>query len=280
MTNNPALMEGIVIMNREVAQGQFLMALQLPASFPVPSPGQFVMVKATDLSLLLGRPFSVYAFREVENQGVLEIIYRIAGQGTQALSTLLAGASIRVMGPLGNGFDIPEKRNIILLAGGMGLAPLSFLAEHYFDRQEKAAGDGHPRQIIFYMGARTADALVGVERIEGYCDEVKISTDDGSLGYHGTVNELLRHDLASYSQQDTAVFACGPTPMLKGLGSVFQGSDVYCQVSMEERMACGLGACLGCALPVAVRGGQFAYKRVCKDGPVFNIRDVAWTCHE
>jgi dihydroorotate dehydrogenase electron transfer subunit len=275
-------MEGSVIMNREVTAGQFLMTLKLPSSFPAPSPGQFIMLKAPDFRVfpLLARPFSIYGFKRVGDHRVVEIIYRIVGQGTGLLSTLPAGAALRVMGPLGEGFTIiPGRTDIILIAGGMGLAPLSFLAGHYFDlirRPNKAARGRQRRRIIFYMGAKTEDDLAGVERIEDYCDEVKISTDDGSLGFHGTVNELFRKDMTFYKPHDTAVYACGPAPMLKELAEVFCGKDAFCQVSMEERMACGLGACLGCALPVKGRGGAVAYKRVCKDGPVFNINDVAW----
>lgn len=281
MKNNRALLEGTVVVNKEVAPGQFLINLKLPASFPAPLPGQFVMLRVPDFKgfPLLARPFSVYAFDKAGDKRVMEVIYRIAGQGTRALSNLSPGAALMVLGPLGKGFAVvPGRANIVLIGGGMGFAPLSFLAGHYFNlrRQGKAKGESY-RQIIFYLGARTADALAGLDRMEGCCDEIKISTDDGSMGRRGTVIDLFRRDMAFYSPQDTVAYACGPAPMLKELAGTFRQADVFCQVSMEERMACGLGACLGCAVSVKANGGDDLYKRVCKDGPVFNIKEINWT---
>jgi dihydroorotate dehydrogenase electron transfer subunit len=278
-TDEPVVMTGSVIMNREVAAGIFQISFKLPAAFPTPDPGQFVMIKAgDDYDPLLRRPFSICAFTRVEDYAIVEILYRVVGRATRLLSLLLIEAVVSIMGPLGKGFTIiPARKNIIIIAGGMGIAPLSFLIEQYGDviRRDASHG-GFYRRVICYIGAATADFLVGLKKIELCCEDIRVSTDDGSCGYRGNVIELFCRDLAFYNSDDTAIYACGPTIMLKELAKIITDKDFFCEVSMEERMACGLGACLGCAVACKSRTGQMIYQRVCKDGPVFNIQDVDW----
>src|SRR3989304_309354 len=161
----------------------------------------------------------------------------------------------------------------------MGMAPLCFLAGHYRSliRSDETAKMAMPSRIICYIGAKTADSLSGLEKMEDRCDEIRISTDDGSQGYHGAVVDLFRKDLPFYNPDDARIYACGPVPMLKELSKILAGKGILCQVSMEERMACGLGACLGCAVSLRGSDGKITYKRGGKDGPVFNIQDVVWT---
>jgi dihydroorotate dehydrogenase electron transfer subunit len=276
--NEPAVMTGSVKMNREVAPGIFLISFRLPDTFPTPVPGQFVMIKAGDgYDPLLRRPFSIYSFTRLEDYAILEILYRVVGQATRLLALLSSDAAVSIMGPLGKGFTLlPARKNIIIVAGGMGIAPLSFLIQHYVDLiRRDASHGGLSRRIICYIGATTADFLVELKKIEVCCEDIRISTDDGSCGYHGNVIELFHRELAFYHPDDAAIYACGPAAMLKELAKIIPEGDFFCQVSMEERMACGLGACLGCA--VAGKGpGQMTYQRVCKDGPVFTIQDVGW----
>ncbi len=274
----PVMMTGRVATNREVAAGQFLTSIKVAATFPAPVPGQFVMLKAAPgFDPLLGRPFSIHSFARGADQAVLEIFYRVVGKGTGLLASLLPEAMVNIVGPLGQGFRIlAERKNVVIIAGGMGVAPLAFLARHLnLTRQAENRG-GEDRLVICYAGAATLACLAGLETLKACCADVRISTDDGSGGFHGNVIDLFRRDLPSYNPDDTALYACGPVPMLRGLAEIMGGSDIFCQVSLEERMACGLGACLGCA--VAVQGGKRAYQRACQDGPVFNIRDVVWRC--
>lgn len=281
MTNNePAVMTGSVMVNREVAPGQFLLSFHLPADFPTPAPGQFIMVKITEgYDPLLRRPFCVHAFKSGHDYKVVEIMFRIVGGGTRRLASLRPESTVNIVGPLGHGFTIiPQRKNVVIIAGGIGVAPLSFLAEHYLalSRATETVRDGPLSRIICYVGATRADSLVGLEGMEACCEEVHVSTDDGSYGFHGNVVELFRRKMAFYNPEDTAIYACGPAIMLKELAKIFADGDFFCQVSLEERMACGLGACLGCAVAIKGRAGQTTYQRVCKDGPVFNIRDVDW----
>jgi len=280
MGSDPAVLTGMVIINREVAAGHFLMSLRVALPFPTPAPGQFVMVKVSDTcDPLLRRPFSIHDFKRLKDCAVVEILYRVAGRGTMLLSRMPPSAEVGITGPLGQGFAIvPEIKEVVLIAGGIGLAPLSFLAGYYsaFNGQNVATNRGLPTRIICYLGARTSEALVGLERLGTLCKEIRISTDDGSRGYHGNITELFRKDVGFYNLKDAAIYACGPAPMLKALAGIFAGEAISCQVSMEERMACGLGACLGCAVSVKGADRKIAYKRVCKDGPVFSIHDIAW----
>jgi len=155
---------------------------------------------------------------------------------------------------------------MVLIAGGMGVAPLMFLAERGAMRHARR------RVIHCYFGARTSSHLYGLARLRTLCAEVKVATDDGSLGYRGPVTELFLRDLPQFNSAGTALFACGPDMMFRSMASIMRGRNVPCQVSVEERMACGIGACLGCA----VEDEHGNYKRVCKDGPVFDITELHW----
>ncbi len=167
--------------------------------------------------------------------------------------------------------DIPGVRDVVLICGGIGIAPVTFLASHL--RALKEAGDV---ELICYAGAAGAGSLVGIDRIKKLCSQVFISTDDGSAGYHGFITEKLAADIAKYDPVNTKIYACGPRPMMKRLAEVLGEKHFYCQVSVEERMACGVGACLGCSVETREGTGKGRYMRVCKDGPVFNIEDIAW----
>ena len=280
-TSDPVAVTASVIMNSEAADRQFLMSLRAPACFPTPAPGQFVMIGVENgRDPLLRRPFSIHAFDRREDCAVVEIMYQIVGRGTKQLSRLLPDAEVSIIGPLGRGFAIVrDKKNVVIIAGGVGVAPLCFLAGHYRSliRPDETAATAMSSRIICYIGAKTAASLSGLEKMEDRCEEIKISTDDGSLGYHGAVVDLFLNDLPFYNPDDAGIYACGPVSMLKELAEILAGKGILCQVSMEERMACGLGACLGCAVSLRGSDGNITYKRVCKDGPIFNIQDIVWT---
>lgn len=266
--------EGVVLSNRETVPGHFHMVLGLPVPIADPVPGQFVMVRIHDRSdPLLARPLGIYGFTRQREEARLELLYRVAGKGTALLSELSAGRVLRVLGPLGRGFRVsPDVRTVVLVAGGIGIAPLTFLAAHY--RELSAAAER--REIVCYAGARCSEALVGLERMEALCSRVAVTTDDGTCGACGIVTDPLGLDLASFRPEETAVYACGPRPMLSCLAGMLRESPVPCQVSVEERMACGLGACLGCAVAVRQRDNSFSYARVCREGPVFDIHELDW----
>lgn len=269
---HPSIAIGEVIGNCCVAPGHFLLSIGLPDAFATPQPGQFVMVRDPGRGEpLLARPLSVYGFHREAGRAVLELLCRVAGRGTSLFSRMNPGAPLAVLGPLGRGFTLQSGlRKVVLLAGGVGVAPLTFLLQGGYLRQGSRQEPGF---ITAYVGARTADLLTGVDRLQGFC-ELRTATDDGSAGYHGLVTDLLRADLDGYDPGETMIYACGPAAMIRSLGVILRSSTLHCEVSLEERMACGIGACLGCAVATTESDGDVLYRRVCCDGPVFDIRRI------
>lgn len=266
-------MVGKVIKNREVIDSHFLLSVKLPASFPTPMPGQFVLARQVGPNdPLLGRPFSVYHFDRRSKEVIVEILYKVVGRGTMLLTGLKRGSELEIFGPYGNAFDIvPHSEKAVFICGGIGVAPIVFLASHYKTRINTGQV-----QVVCYIGATCAEKIVGLDRMREDCSDVFISTDDGSMGYKGSVTEMFTEGMSVYNPENTNIYACGPRSMLKRLSETLLANPIPCQVSLEERMACGLGACLGCSVETNGRAAGGPYMRVCKDGPVFNIQDIAW----
>jgi dihydroorotate dehydrogenase electron transfer subunit len=265
-----------IVDHYEVVKDHFLMSLQVPSDFQTAVPGQFVMVRVKERDEpFLSRPFSIN-FLNFDNAGtIMGILYKVVGKGTTIFSRLKKEDELYVIGPLGNGFTMPpDRKKIALVAGGMGIAPLSFLAE-YLKRQTSAIVQGG-REIVCYFGASTSQLLFDRERLENTCSNLVVCTDDGSDGYHGTVIELFQNHVDTYADNDSIVFCCGPDPMMAGIAEIVTKYSIPCQVSMEERMACGVGACLGCVVRVKSHGDRPHYMTVCKDGPVFDVNDIVW----
>jgi len=236
-------------------------------------PGQFIHVRCgSSTDPLLRRPFSVH--RTGEND--IDILYKVVGKGTEILSGKRAGEKIDIMGPLGNGFDIYKDSAALtmLVAGGMGVAPLLGLAERISRNSSSSRNSpGRPGgRLIAVLGAKTKDGLLCADELRALGAEVYEATEDES----GPVKKALATEVAcdvakakNLARREICVYAAGPIGMVKELCSAMRGCGRRSQVSLEEKMACGLGACLGCV--VETRAG---YKRVCKDGPVFNMRDI------
>jgi dihydroorotate dehydrogenase electron transfer subunit len=219
--------------------------------------GQFVNLRVGDLAdPLLRRPFSVY---ETEGDTV-SVLFNIVGKGTEILSRLRRGDRLDVLGPLGTpfGFERNEYQTGILVGGGLGVAPLPLLY-----RAIRSTG----RNAIVLLGARTASQLV-----PAHLGTVRVATDDGSTGYHGTVVGLLDSVLEQTEAKGTRIFGCGPTPMLRALQEMAIRKGIACEVSLEGPMGCGFGICQGC--PVELVGQERKYALMCKDGPVFDCRTV------
>jgi dihydroorotate dehydrogenase electron transfer subunit len=264
---------GEITNNEEISKNCFLMQVALPDTVPEPLPGQFVMVRIAGLiEPFLGRPISIYSFTRGRSSCAIELLYRVAGRGTEILAGLIKGSQLEVHGPLGGGFEIfPEKKKIVFIAGGIGAAPLSLLAEHLCRHV------CWPQEAMtFYLGAQTETEIVGQDKLGKLCYDIRVCTDDGTRGQKSLVTHAFQKDMKEYSPGETAIYACGPKNMMKALALLLKGRRFICQVSLEERMACGTGACMGCAVAVKDKKGALAYKRVCSDGPVFNINDVIW----
>ncbi|MHB1015526.1 MAG: dihydroorotate dehydrogenase electron transfer subunit [Desulfurivibrionaceae bacterium] len=228
-------------------------------------PGQFVMVRTTTCyDPLLRRPLSIH--QTIGNEQV-QLLYKVVGKGTRLLAAMDPGRQLNLTGPLGHGFDFSDRPAICLVGGGMGIAPLYFLAREIL-RTTKI-----PKCVVL-LGGRTAAELGPLPRDfrEIGATQTHIATDDGSLGHQGFVVELLQQHLDP--GHPWTVYTCGPHPMMKGVVKECRNQGWECQVSLETMMACGISACLGCAVPRADLSGP--YLHVCKDGPVFKAEEVAW----
>ncbi|MDD5492939.1 MAG: dihydroorotate dehydrogenase electron transfer subunit [bacterium] len=221
-------------------------------------PGQFLNIRVDKGSdLLLRRPLSIHLVKD-DN---LEIIYKVVGRGTEKLAQVKIQDSIDVLGPLGHGYTLAEGKTI-LVGGGTGIASLAFLAETLKNKYNQS-----PTVLI---GAKNKEELLCAEVLENIGCTVKVATDDGSQGYHGLVTELFREIVAIFSTHPRMVYACGPIPMLRELVKLCRHFHIPCEVSLEEHMGCGVGACMGCV----IKGKNGEYLRVCKEGPVFNANEV------
>jgi dihydroorotate dehydrogenase electron transfer subunit len=257
------LHQATILSHKTAGRGYFRLVLKAPDIAAVALPGQFVMLRVTDtMDPLLARPFGISSV--IAKSGI-EILYRIAGRGTTLLSTAKTGQRLQLLGPLGNGFPLPEKGALpVLVAGGSGFPPLQFLSQ-------RVGSHAH-----FFVGSRYKDCLPpsGVlKRIRENTATVHVATDDGSMGVQGTTIDILNAFLTKMEKKTHLVlYACGPHAMLAAVSRLAAEHSITCYVSMEERMACGLGVCMGCSIPMKAGG----YKRACKEGPVFDSRDVEW----
>lgn len=252
ITGNEQVAEGVERRTGRSSSGSWLLRLQCPGIAGDAVPGQFVMVRCGEDSVL-PRPFSLH---RVYDGGEIALLYTVwtDGKGTGWLSRRRAGDRINLFGPLGNGFSVlPDARRLLLVAGGMGIAPLRFLAD-------TASRQG--KQVTLLMGAPSAGQLLPFA--PGGIETVK-ATEDGSAGRKGQVTELM----VDYIEQADQIFSCGPAGMYRAMAGMRELQDKPVQVSLETRMACGLGTCYGCT--IRTRSGL---AQVCRDGPVFDLRDV------
>ncbi|RKY35529.1 MAG: hypothetical protein DRP78_05380 [Candidatus Omnitrophota bacterium] len=264
-----------IIANRQVADFIFEIDLNVPKIANCAMPGQFVQIKITQsIDPLLRRPFSIFAADSAA--GKISILYKVIGKGTKILSKKCSGERLNLLGPLGNGFDFSAQKCSghlnILVGGGLGIAPLVFLAEKMKSLNNK---------ILVLYGVTTAQEIVCIDELKKIDCELKIATDDGSTGFNGYASDLLADFLCANENNDFKnpyIYACGPFALLK---QVHRLSEQYCfhgQVCLEKMMGCGLGVCLGCMVKIKNSGAQtgFSYQRVCKDGPVFDLHLVDW----
>lgn len=248
-----------VVSNKEIAPSIFDMEVLCPDIVAEAREGQFVHVRCGDLSLR--RPISICSFdRETS---ILRLTYIVKGEGTKWLSRRKQGDIVDILGPLGNGFSLnQEYKNVILVGGGIGVPPMFSLSRFYGERARAIYGFRNKELII----------LDGETKENG--SKLFITTDDGSFGRKGFVTDELREQIKL--QKPDMIYACGPSVMLRGISAIAIENGIPCQVSMEERMACGVGACLGCATRIKNDDGVETYKHVCKDGPVFDAKEVVF----
>jgi dihydroorotate dehydrogenase electron transfer subunit len=250
-----------VLSNSQVRPNIYLLGLQAPEIASKAEPGQFVMVRTgEDHDPLLRRPLAIHRVSPLSRASQVSLLFSVVGRGTEWLARRAAGDTIDVLGPLGRGFDV-RADDLLLVAGGIGIAPLVALADAAL-----AAG----ARVTLILGAPTRDDLYPTELLPSQV-KLHLATEDGSAGEKGMATDLLA-DLASGFDQ---VFACGPLAMYQAMSSHNSLKGKSVQVSLETRMGCGFGVCLGCAIET-----KQGMKLVCRDGPVFELEDIVWAAVE
>lgn len=250
-----------VVSQKQIGTGIYDLTIQTKEIAAAAKAGQFVSVYSNDASKLLPRPISLCGIDR--KAGTLRLVYRVTGEhtGTEEFSRLQAGDTMKIMGPLGNGFTVEKGKKAFLIGGGIGVPPMLQLA-----KEMKDAGENF--QIV--MGYRDAGTFLLDEFKEQ--GESFVATEDGSVGTKGNVLDAIREN---HLDADV-IYACGPTPMLRALKAYAEEQNMTCYVSMEERMACGIGACLACVCNSTDKDAHsnVKNKRICKEGPVFNAKEV------
>ena len=252
-----------IIRQSALTAGYWVLELDAGAIARTARPGQFVHMRVPGLERAsLRRPFSIFGARD----GVLKIMYKTVGRGTEEMSRMGQGEEIQVIGPLGNGFPLEPKGVPVLVAGGYGVAPLCFLAERL-----TAKG-------VVVVGGRTAGDVLMCEEFERMGWRVQVATQDGSRGEAGLVTAPLDRELAELKAggQAAELYACGPDGMLKAVGERALAAGCRGWLSLDKHMVCGVGACLACVQNLRRPDGTAWIGRVCHDGPIFEVREIVW----
>lgn len=249
----------LIIGKSAIAKEIYSFDILCPEVAAIAQPGLFVHIRVDGFTLR--RPISICGIDA--EKGTLRIVFEIRGEGTAVMARLNEGDVVDMLAPLGHGFTVNQEfSKVVLIGGGIGTPPMLPLAKAY----------GAKATMI--SGFRSASAVILQDDFSSTGAETILCTDDGTQGIHGFVTQPLAEILANGGVD--AVYACGPMPMLKGIASMCKESGVkLCEISLEERMACGIGACLGCACKTK-RNDEEYFAHVCKDGPVFNAEEVIW----
>lgn len=266
-----------VIEHVPVAERTFRVRLECPEIAGAIRPGQFVMLRLPNTTdPLLGRPFALYdTVLDADGTAIaFDVVYLVVGKMTGRLSSVEAGKTLEVWGPLGKPFlDVGTPDRVALVAGGIGQTPFLAYARELLGTRGFGGDARRQRtsQVSLYYGVRNAAFAAGVEDFRAAGVAVHLASDDGSVGFKGFVTQLLE----SHGKTEPLI-GCGPEPMLHALTKLAAKWDVPCQVSLETPMACGVGICFSCVTKVKTPDGGWDYKRVCVDGPVFDAANLVW----
>jgi dihydroorotate dehydrogenase electron transfer subunit len=262
------LVDCTVLSNREVAPGNFLITLRVPRGFSKPQPGQFVHLRVgVECEPFLRRPYSLEGFFERRGVRAVRIYFSVVGRGSKVLASHPVGATLDLIGPVGVGFAPRPRRTPILVAGGRGVAPLLFLSRRLQERK---------RPYVFLFGARSRPELYGYREVRG--GRLHVATDDGSVGFRGSALDLLEREWSEggHTPLNAEIFTCGPHGLLHGISDFARSRGIRCEASLEGPMACAVGACRGCPVPLLPGEDSGRYPAMCVEGPVMDATRVDW----
>jgi dihydroorotate dehydrogenase electron transfer subunit len=274
-----------VVENVQLAERTLRLRVADPEIGRLIRPGQFVMLRIPhSIDPLLGRPFALYdTYLDAAGRVTgYDLVYLVVGKITTLMSQLKPDDLVEIWGPLGNGFSLSPTRHLVMVAGGIGQTPFPAVARaclglrHYGD-QRPAAGveqSGAPRVSLIY-GVRSGAYLAGLDDFRSLGVDVRVSTDDGSVGHRGFVTDLVRASLGN-GDRPTRLLGCGPEPMMRALQAIASEAGIPCELSLETPMACGIGACFSCVAKIRQPGDRWDYARVCVEGPVFDAARVVF----
>ena len=260
----PINLNAKLISKKYLKSNMYKFSMQADEIVNLAKPGQFIEIRVNnDIEPFLRRPISIHNIDK--EKGLLEIIFQVRGKGTRFLSEKNEGDFIDIIGPLGYGtFKYNNYNNLAIIGGGIGVFPLYELAKN-------AKNDN--KNVNIYVGFRNKDLVVLADEFKSVSDKLIVTTNDGSYGEKGHCTKFMKDDMEKGLID--SIYACGPLPMLRSIKEMAAEKNIPCQISLEERMACGLGVCLGCAVKTSSSTNENPeYWHVCKAGPVFNAKDV------
>jgi dihydroorotate dehydrogenase electron transfer subunit len=271
-----------IVKHEMMARNTWRIRLRCPNLARQIIPGQFFMVRVPDRGdPLLGRPFALFDVydNEVGEPEFVEFGYVVVGKMTSILESMREGDRVEVWGPLGNGFPPPTAGHLVIVAGGIGQTPFLAVIREALRLRTYGSPDRIletiPSKITLCYGVRSVEYLAGIEDFRSLGIDIRIATDNGTAGHRGFVTDLLKRLIDSNERPD-AVYCCGPEPMMNAVANVTNQANVACWLSLETPMACGYGACFSCVAKIRQEAGEWDYRRVCVEGPVFRADQVVF----
>jgi dihydroorotate dehydrogenase electron transfer subunit len=271
-----------VVENVQLARDTYRVRFACPEIAARIVPGQFLMIRLSGIDdPLLGRPLALYdvVLDDAGRPSAIDVVYLVLGKMTSLLAEAEPGDELDVWGPLGNGFPPESTDHLIMVAGGIGQTPFLALGQEYLGRRtygNPPRGVPAAKKVTLCYGVRTAELAAGVDDFRAAGFDVRLSSDDGTLGHHGFVTKLLQDALDETQRASRLVVCCGPEPMMEAVAKLCHTAGARCLVSLETPMACGIGICFSCVAKVRQPDGGWDYKRTCVEGPIFDASKLEW----
>ena len=268
-----------IVENVQLARDTYRVRFECPTLAERIVPGQFLMLRVADRDdPMLGRAFALYdtVLNGAGKPVGVDIVYLVVGKMTGLLAGSQPGTVLEVWGPLGNGFSAEAVDHLVMVAGGIGQTPMLALGQEFSGRRDYGRNVTAAGKVTLCYGVRTADLLAGADDFRAGGIELRVSSDDGSIGHHGLVTDLLQQVLDESSGSTVRIACCGPEPMMEAVAKIAIERSVPCEVSLETPMACGIGICFSCVVKVNQPDGEWDYKRTCVEGPVFDAATIVW----